>query len=122
MKKSKTEFQIPVVGISYRLSVSSRRMLAAHVEEETVECILERDPENLHDKNAIKVVIINSPYERFHLGFVPREVARHLAPLLDDPSTELLAAVLLEMNAQEATAMLHVTLKTAIRAKKKKSA
>lgn len=39
---------------------------------------LVRDPENSHDPNAIRVEIAN-----FFMGFIPAEVARELAPLMD---------------------------------------
>ena len=39
---------------------------------------LEREPENEHDKNAIKVMVGN-----IHLGYVPKKLARKMAKLLD---------------------------------------
>lgn len=40
---------------------------------------LEREPENGHDKNAIKVMVGN-----IHLGYVPKKLARKMAKLLDN--------------------------------------
>ena len=40
---------------------------------------LEREPENKHDKNAIKVMVGN-----IHLGYVPKKLARKMAKLLDN--------------------------------------
>ena len=40
---------------------------------------LEREPENEHDKNAIKVMVGN-----IHLGYVPKTLARKMAKLLDN--------------------------------------
>jgi len=37
-----------------------------------------REPENPHDRYAIKVGIGN-----FHLGYIPRGVAKNLAPMMD---------------------------------------
>jgi hypothetical protein len=116
-----TKLEIPIAGMKYRVSISTRRMMVTHVEEETVECLLVRDPENTHDENAVKVVVENSPYSGFHIGFVPATVAKHLAPLLDDITTQVAACVITEMDAIEGTAMLFVTLKTPVKAKKKKS-
>ena len=39
---------------------------------------LEREPENEHDKTAIKVMVGN-----IHLGYVPKKLARKMAKLLD---------------------------------------
>jgi hypothetical protein len=45
---------------------------------------LEREPDNEHDSNAIKV---NLPVRRgahiLHLGYVPKELAAKIAPLMD---------------------------------------
>ena len=40
---------------------------------------LEREPENEHDENAIKVMVGN-----IHLGYGPKELARKMAKLLDN--------------------------------------
>ena len=39
-----------------------------------------REPENPHDPNAIKVAL----FGHFDLGYIPRQQALHLAPLLDE--------------------------------------
>ena len=48
--------------------------------EEGNELLLEREPNNPHDFNAIKVL---DPTTGEHLGYVAREVSRDLAPELD---------------------------------------
>lgn len=42
---------------------------------------LVREPRNAHDANAIK--ILANTGHRFMIGYVPREVARTLAPIMD---------------------------------------
>ena len=116
-----TELDLPIVGMKYRVSVSTRRMIVTHVEEETVECLLVREPENAHDENAVKVIIDTPPYAGFHIGYIAKEVAAVLAPMLDDPDYTVAVCIITEMDAVDATAMLHVALKTPTRAKKKKS-
>lgn len=116
-----TEIEIPVAGMKYRCAVSTRRMIQAHVEDETVECLLLRDPENPHDENAVKVLIENAPYTGFHIGFVPKDIAAKLAPLLDDADVTVAACIITEMDAVGATATLSLSLKTPVQAKKKKS-
>jgi hypothetical protein len=47
---------------------------------------LEREPRNLHDSNAIKVVVVDerfSGHGGFHIGYLPRSVAQLYAPRLD---------------------------------------
>ena len=38
-----------------------------------------REPDNPHDKNAIRVAL----FGHFKLGYIPRPIARELAPLMD---------------------------------------
>jgi hypothetical protein len=38
-----------------------------------------REPENPHDPNAIRVAL----FGEFFLGYIPKDVAAHLAPLMD---------------------------------------
>ncbi|KAL2920709.1 Fanconi-associated nuclease 1-like protein, partial [Bienertia sinuspersici] len=54
---------------------------AAEVVSGASVCFL-RDPNNIKDPNAIKVVCPDSGSERV-LGFLPRELAQHLSPLID---------------------------------------
>ena len=39
---------------------------------------LVRQPDNKHDRNAIRVV-----YQGTHLGFIPKEISKYLAPRID---------------------------------------
>jgi len=45
---------------------------------------LERDPDNPHDENAIKVYLNAEPWVDFHIGFVARQTASVIAPKMDD--------------------------------------
>lgn len=42
--------------------------------------VLECDPTNVHDPNAIAVRIADGPCVRTHVGYVPKEMAARLAP------------------------------------------
>lgn len=114
-----TELVLPVVGMKHRISVSTRRMIESHVEETTMECNLLRERDNVHDENAIKVVIVTKPYQGFHIGYIQREVAAVMAPMLDSGDATVAACVLTEWNSQEATADLAVIVQTPAQAKKK---
>ena len=46
---------------------------------------LVREPENPHDSNAIRVVLLG----KFFMGYVPKEIAKELAPLMDSGRTFL---------------------------------
>ncbi|GFQ00752.1 fanconi-associated nuclease 1 homolog [Phtheirospermum japonicum] len=43
---------------------------------------LSRDPENVKDPNAIKVLYVDCEYDNM-LGYIPRELAQYLSPLMD---------------------------------------
>lgn len=44
---------------------------------------LSRDPENVKDSNAIKVLYVDCGYDSM-LGYIPRELAQYLSPLIDN--------------------------------------
>lgn len=44
---------------------------------------LVRDPENAHDPHAIALYAENKSGKRLRVGYVPRELAQHVAPLMD---------------------------------------
>ena len=70
-----TEFEIPVVGNHFRDPQEKEAMLGLAAGDALV---LEREPDNQYDANAIKVML-----EHFHLGYVGKEFAVDMAPLLD---------------------------------------
>ena len=66
-------YSIKVVGVSYdnRQEICKRIMMGDKV-------YLEREPNNFHDSNAIKVLHNNN-----HFGYIPKETAINLAKILD---------------------------------------
>jgi hypothetical protein len=71
--------ELEVVGISYRLTVDGMREMQERL---PLICTLEREPENIHDENAVKVVITEG--EIFHLGYLARQTAAVFAPTMDE--------------------------------------
>lgn len=41
-----------------------------------IEISFEEEPTNQYDKNALKVIITNSANKKFHIGYVPKEIAK----------------------------------------------
>lgn len=41
-----------------------------------IEISFEEEPTNQYDKNALKIIITNSTNKKFHIGYVPKEVAK----------------------------------------------
>lgn len=74
-----------VAGESFRPGYPDTLLRCAEVlramrQGERLPVVLRRDPANEYDQNAIEIHI---PGEAGHVGFVPAELARLLAPLLD---------------------------------------
>lgn len=69
-------FHVRLVGNSFR-TADEQAFMHGMVAGETL--TLERDPENPYDDNAIKVIA-----DEFHLGFVERQWAEDIAPLMDN--------------------------------------
>lgn len=70
------------------MTLSTARNLAQALENDgDLKCRLEREPENPHDANAVKVVITEKPWAKAHgglfVGYVKRESATVIAPVMD---------------------------------------
>ena len=71
-----------IAGVTY----GNRQTALARLETYDIEAItvrLEREPNNPHDSNAIKVLISVNGSASYKLGYLPRQQAALLAPLLD---------------------------------------
>lgn len=77
--------EISVVGMQYRLAPATLRKLG---EDCPLRCELRREPNNLHDSNAILVVVIEKPWAKMHeglpVGFLTRQVAAEFAAVMDE--------------------------------------
>lgn len=73
--ESENEFYTKVVGVTFE---GRQRYIRRMSEGEEV--VLERDPSNIYDKNAIKV-INESGYQ---IGFIAKDLAEKMAPNMDN--------------------------------------
>lgn len=80
--------KIPLVGMGYRLTQLTQKKLRDNA---PIRVKLEREPGNTHDRNAIKVTLVTFQ-KGLHVGYVPRDIAKTLAPKLDDGSVEITTA------------------------------
>ena len=104
MNSTKT-ITIPVAGMQYRVTPSTRHMIQQRVETvEPMPVALVREPDNEHDENAIKVVVAKGSYKGLHIGYVPRGIAAELAPKMDEGRLTLLEAFMSVVNADDADA------------------
>jgi hypothetical protein len=100
---------IEIKGMQYRLSSSTRRLIAMQMLPLRVRLV--REPENEHDENAIAVFGYEGSFKRMHLGYVGRETAAVLAPKIDDGELVFVEARLVECDSREATGEMKVTWK-----------
>jgi hypothetical protein len=108
--KVKRKMNFSVVGIQYRVTKPTRRMIRDHL---PFKVELEREPTNNHDPNALKVVIakhFDNPYARMHLGYVRKQRAGMLSPALDAGKAQIHEAWVTSLDAEEAVAEMLVTI------------
>lgn len=79
-KKKPKEITLTVVGLQYRLIDPKLKDMQ---EVTPLKTELRRDPENIHDENAIAVYVMEKPYKGTHVGYLKRQVAHDLAPEMD---------------------------------------
>ena len=61
------EYPIRVAGISFRVKHMSE------IDSDNIE--VEREPDNKHDKFAIKVSTVRPDGSKFHIGYIPHDMA-----------------------------------------------
>lgn len=73
------QFQAALMGVNFRGKEIAALVAALPI---GTQFTLERDPENQYDANAVKVIYSGEDEDQF-VGFVAKEVAEEIAPLLD---------------------------------------
>jgi hypothetical protein len=103
------EMTLTVVGLNYRLTISTMEDLAHDV---PLHCRLEREPSNSHDGNAIKVLVTEKPWakkhEPLHIGYLSRVVASEIAPRMDAFKWPKYDVWLIEVDDDSATGQLRL--------------
>lgn len=80
--------ELTCVGLNFRWKKDGMKLFAREV---PFPVILEREPDNEYDENAIKVMLTGTKFKTLkqrHLGYLPRNLAALLAPRFDDKSIE----------------------------------
>lgn len=116
--KAKTE-EFSVVGVSHRITLSTRKMIAARIRENgPLGCILMREPKNQADENAIKVILDDGPYSEMHIGYLPRKVAAQFAPRWDAGKVVIKGATLTELTPEDGDGEITVSFRVVKKARK----
>jgi HIRAN domain len=107
--------ELECVGMRHRTSISTRRFVAAYVAEAGMQITFKREPDNVHDENAIAVygggAKGDNPYYKLKLGYIPRKTAAVLAPALDKGRAEFGVSLMTDVDVDNGTADLQVKLR-----------
>lgn len=103
------EIEFRVVGLRYRVTEDTLQEMS---EVLPLKAKLEREPDNPHDENAIKVVLLDKPWKDFHIGYLHREVAKTIAPKWDAVKVEISEGVIAELDPNEAEATITLKMKS----------
>ena len=74
------EDKTKAVGVTF----DGRQEIIHDINELTDLLIAERQPENPYDENAIHLSVINTNGEKFSVGYINRNLAAKLSPLIDN--------------------------------------
>ncbi len=108
VQKTHKEIQTRVVGLQYRLSRSSRFVLAKRV---PLIAKLVREPENRADENAVAVFLKSAPWSGVHIGYLPRAVAQEIAPRLDSKKMVSVRVTVISVDAVKGEAEITVSFR-----------
>lgn len=92
-----------VVGMAYRVTPATMKELQKEV---PLSAKLVREPDNEYDENAVKVVLTDKRHKNFHIGFLPRQVAKEFAPSMDDGSFPFSVVWLISVKSKDGTGKL----------------
>lgn len=103
MKSKKVPITLDVVGLDWRVGKSEQERLAELVKEQPLDCVMEREPDNAHDENAVKILL-----GRNHIGYLRRSTAKVLAQGFDNGTLKVKSCVLAEVNVEHGWGRLKV--------------
>ena len=106
----RNKLDLDVVGMQYRITRSTIHQLQIYC---PIPVVLEREPENFHDENAIKVSIAKDadvPFHGIQLGYVRRQTAEVLSLAWDAGKLELHEAWLTKLDAETGEGRMWVRL------------
>jgi HIRAN domain len=101
---------LDVVGLQYRLTKSMIRVMAAN---RPLEITIMREPDNVHDENAIAVHLVDAKMKAVQglkIGYLRKEVAAEIAPLLDSKQVKLRRGILKMVYPDDSTGTVDLWL------------
>ena len=88
-------FTTRVAGTTYENRQELLAELSMLNQSDYPPCRLEPEPTNAYDPNAIKVMVAIAPGEVKHAGYIPKDLAKQIAPYLEG---EALMCSIVEIN------------------------
>jgi hypothetical protein len=102
--------EVTVVGLGHRVTKPTLRKLAM---ETPFRIELEREPQNLHDENAIAVSVGERTVEfQGQVGYLRRQVAAEYAPAMDEGLLEIVDGWIMDIDPEAGTADAKITVRT----------
>lgn len=98
------EITLEVVGLEYRLTKPTLRKLAAY---RPLPAVVEREPDNVHDEDALKVSVHDDAKEfgGMQIGYLRRQVSAEWSPQIDAGRVVIVSAEIVavypELNTAE---------------------
>lgn len=89
-KRKARVLELSVVGLGHRITRTTMQDMAKQL---PLKCYLDREPDNMHDSNAVKVVVHpDNEYHapNWHIGYLRKVVAAEFAPRMDAGTLEVL--------------------------------
>jgi HIRAN domain len=104
------EVRLSLVGMSYRVPVSTRKQLVEHV---PIRIKAVREPNNVQDPDAIAIHIDDAgvPFKHMKIGYLRRQVAGVWAPQIDKGNLEIQKGYLAELDPELAIGEMLLTVK-----------
>lgn len=112
--------EISVVGMLHRVTPPTVEKITDAVHSGPLKIMLEREPDNPHDFNAIKVIIVEKPFKGLHIGYVPRRLAELYSPKLDSGKSSVREGWITDVDAEFGSGSLLVDFRHRGKKKPKK--
>ena len=100
--------EIQCVGMRHRVTPSTLREMESLC---PLKVKFSREPENIHDENAIRVICNERPWRDMHIGYIARQTAAEISPRIDEHRIELVGGYLNDVNDSSGTGQMKVEFK-----------
>ena len=109
-KVREKKLEVTVVGLTHRITKPTLRSLAMST---PFPIEFKREPQNIHDENAIAVSTSDRTMEfQGQVGYLRRQVAAELAPAMDAGELEITDGWIMDIDSEGGTAEAKLMIRT----------